>query len=69
MSLNVNKIIDKLNQYENKAYEGGCGNEYLSELGEGFKLYLGECRGNNKEPTIEGFVKWIDRFAKGFLGD
>lgn len=67
--MNLNKIIEKLNQYEDKAYKGECGADYLSELGEGFKSYLIGCLNSNVEPTIQGFVKWIDRFAKDYLKD
>ncbi len=63
----TDNLVGKLDRYEQKAYEGGCGNEYLSELGGEFKYYIINCRDKNKEPTFEGWIAWIDRFSKGFL--
>ncbi len=60
MKLGIAKVVDTLNKYQQVAYDGGCGTDYLSELGEGIRYYFMECDNNNIEPTIENFLEWID---------
>lgn len=58
------KLLDKLEKYEQQAYNGGYGQDWLEQIGEGFKFYIRDCVNENKKPTIKGFEKYIDNIAK-----
>ncbi|CAM3805108.1 hypothetical protein ABER99_21445 [Paenibacillus glucanolyticus] len=57
------KLLEKLEAYEQSAYDGGFGQDWLSDIGEGFKFYVQECIQQGKSVTIAGFVKYIDNMA------
>ncbi|MDG5787795.1 hypothetical protein QA612_09810 [Evansella sp. AB-P1] len=54
-------VAEKLEGYEQKAYEGGYGSDWLSDIGENMKFYMIDCDKNNVNPTIEGLILWIDK--------
>ncbi|GED55772.1 hypothetical protein EDM54_24180 [Brevibacillus borstelensis] len=55
------QLLEKLERYEQDAYSGGYGADWLAEVGEGFKDYIGWCVENKKRPSIKGFEEWIDQ--------
>lgn len=57
------KILDKLEEYEQLAYDGGYGDEWLESVGEGFKFYIKDCITENVRPSINGFVKYLNGIA------
>ena len=57
------KLLDKLEKYEQKAYDGGYGSDWLENIGEGFKFYIKDCVNKNLRPTIKGFEKYIDNIT------
>jgi len=59
------RLLDKLEKYEQEAYEGGYGSDWLTDIGEGFKFYVEQCVQNNESVTIKGFEKYIDNLNKG----
>lgn len=61
--LKTEKLLRKLESYEQKAYDGGFGSDWLSEIGEGFKFYVEDCVDNKKRLSISGFVEWIENRA------
>lgn len=61
-----NDLLDKLKKYEECACDGECNSDYLCAIGEAFTLYIEECVSSNVNPTINGFVKNIDKVAKDF---
>ncbi|MEG0898352.1 MAG: hypothetical protein RSF40_01400 [Oscillospiraceae bacterium] len=54
------RLFEKLERYEQEAYEGGYGSDYLEAVGEGFKFYIQQCSMAGTRPTIIGFEKYID---------
>ena len=54
------KLLDKLEGYEQQAYDGGYGSDWLESIGEGFKFYIQACVDKNIKPTVKGFEKYID---------
>jgi len=54
------RLLDKLEKYEQEAYNAGCGADWLTDIGEGFKFYVEQCIQNNQATTIRGFEKYID---------
>lgn len=58
------KLLEKLESYEQEAYNGGYGTDWLENVGEGFKFYIQECIDKNIRPTIKGFEKYIDGMAR-----
>ena len=67
MAFNVREAIEKLDYLEQVAYDGGCGSDYLSEIGEQIRFYLMNCENNIKEPDYEDFYNYIVNFANEFL--
>jgi len=65
--MDLNKLYRKLEAYENSAYEGGVGCDWLSEIGEKYKFYVKECEENNIAPTFEGWVTYVDKLARRFF--
>ena len=55
------KLLDKLERYEQQAYNGGYGSDWLEEIGEGFKFYIKDCVDKNVKATIKEFEKYIDK--------
>jgi len=59
----IKKLLDKLERYEQQAYDGGYGSDWLEKVGEEFKFYIQKCVDSNIKPTIKGFEKYIDNIA------
>jgi hypothetical protein len=55
------QLLEKLERYEQEAYDGGYGSTYLEAIGEGFKFYIQQCVETKIRPTIKGFEKYIDK--------
>lgn len=53
-------LLEKLERYEEEAYDGGFGQDWMESIGEGFKFYLADCQKNKKRATIAGFERYID---------
>lgn len=58
------KYLDKLEEYEQLAYDGSFGDEWLETVGEGFKFYMRDCVDEGAKPTISGFMKYLNEKAK-----
>ncbi|MCR6108606.1 hypothetical protein HXA34_20160 [Salipaludibacillus agaradhaerens] len=54
-------VAEKLDKYEQKAYDDGCSNDWLSGIGENIKLFMIYCDKNDTQPTLEGLILWIDK--------
>lgn len=63
MMMTAQNILAKLEAYEDSAYEGGIGVDWLAEIGEGFKYYVRECIENDVPVSMQGFYKKIDQMA------
>jgi hypothetical protein len=57
------RLLDKLEKYEQEAYDCAFGNDWLENVGEGFKFYIKYCVNNNVKPSIKGFERYIDDLA------
>ncbi len=49
-----------LEQWENTAYEGKYGCDWLEEVGESVKFYAMECEARGKRPTFAGLIKHLE---------
>lgn len=54
------KLLQKLERYEQAAYDGGYGSDWLESVGEGFKFYVQQCRDTGRPVTIAGWEKYLD---------
>lgn len=61
------RLFDKLEAYELKAYDAGIGQDWLAEIGEGFKFYVQDCIKKGLPVMIAGFERFIDEKARGML--
>lgn len=59
------QLLEKLEKYEEEAYEGGYGSDWLGSVGEGFKFYIEKCIDDGTKPSIKGFEKYIDTIHGG----
>lgn len=48
-----------LESWENEAYEGKYGSEWLEEVGEGVRTYAKNCEINGKRPTFRGLIQYL----------
>jgi hypothetical protein len=63
------KILDKLEEYEQLAYDDGYGEDWLIDVGEGFKFYVRDCIANHTRVSISGFIQYIDNLASNKNSD
>jgi hypothetical protein len=62
------RLLEKLEKYEQDAYDGEFGDAWLADVGEGFKFYIQDCVTKGKRPTIKGFEKYLDKkHAENFV--
>lgn len=54
------QLLSKLIRYEEEAYQGGYGSDWLESIGEGFRQYLEQCEERGERSTIKGFEQYID---------
>lgn len=57
------QLLSKLEKYEQGAYDGGIGLDWLADVGEGFKFYVQRCVYEGKKASIRGFEEYIDKLA------
>lgn len=57
-------LLDKLERYEADAYDGGFGQDWLEDVGEGFKFYIKDCVYTGRRATIAGFERYLDNLHK-----
>lgn len=53
------RYADLLEQWEEDAYRGKYGCDWLEEVGEAVKFYAIECAVKGKSPTFKGLMKHI----------
>lgn len=58
------ELLKKLERYEQDAYNGGYGGDWLESVGEGFRFYVEDCVKNNRRVTIKGFERYLDAMHK-----
>ncbi|MCY7500158.1 hypothetical protein [Bacillus pumilus] len=57
--MTAKKMADMLEDYEQKAYAGYFGVDWLAAAGENLKKYMINCHLEKREPTFEGLLQWI----------
>lgn len=55
---------EQLEAWEQEAYSGGYGEDWLIDVGEGVKFYANLCEGSKKRPTFAGLMKHLSTMAK-----
>jgi hypothetical protein len=63
------RLLEKLERYEQNAYNGHFGEDWLIDVGEGFKFYIEICITQNKRATIKGFESYLDKMYDKTLRD
>lgn len=56
----MKKYSEKLEKWEQEAYDGEYGMDWLEEVGEGVKFYAIECEVKGKRPTFAGLMKHLE---------
>lgn len=56
-------MLAKLERYEQSAYAGGIGSDWLATIGEELKFYVEDCIKNGRRITMSGFMQRIDQQA------
>lgn len=69
--MKAEQLLEKLEAYEQSAYDEGFGMDWTSDIGEGFKFYVKDCIAQGKTITIAGFVRRINEMAveKGLVSE
>jgi len=55
------KYSEKLEQYEQKAYDAGYGADWLADVGENVKFYAMLCESKGESPTFDGLMQHIEK--------
>ena len=56
----MSRTLRLLESYEQYAYSGGFGEDWLVDVGEGFKFFVQFCDNAGITPTIPRFMRWIE---------
>lgn len=59
----MKKYAERLEQYEQAAYKGHYGTDWLEDVGEGVKFYAMACEMKGKRPTFAGLMKYLGEKA------
>lgn len=59
----MKEYSEQLERYEQVAYEGGYGADWLTDVGKGVKFYAMMCEERGKRPTFAGLMKYLDKKA------
>ena len=54
-----------LNSWEQDAYNGGYGADWLEEVGESVRVYSMDCENNGKRPTFAGLIRYLEILHRG----
>lgn len=57
------KLLKKLESYEQDAYDGDFGADWMESVGEGFKFYVRDCISKGCRVTIAGWVDYLDKLV------
>lgn len=52
--------VEQLEAWEQEAYAGGYGEDWLTDVGEGVKFYAMKCEAEGKRPTFKGLLEYLD---------
>lgn len=55
------KYSKQLEQWEQDAYDGHYGSDWLEDVGEGVKFYAMSCDEQGKRPTFAGLMNYLER--------
>lgn len=64
----MKKYSEMLESWEQEAYNGGYGADWLGEVGEAIKFYAYNCEKKGKRPTFKGLMKKLDGMANSEKG-
>lgn len=62
--MRAQKLLRKLEGYEQEAYDAAMGCDWLEAIGEGFKFYVRQCADEGMPVTMSGFEKYVDELAR-----
>lgn len=54
------KYSERLEHWEQEAYKGGWGADWLEEIGENVKFYALKCEISGEQPTFTGLMKHLE---------
>lgn len=55
----MKKYSEQLEVWEQTAYDGEWGCDWLEEVGEGLKFYAMQCESSGKRPTFAGLMRYL----------
>ena len=62
--MKAEKLLIKLESYEQEAYNAAMGTDWLEAIGEGFKFYVKQCVEQGTAVTMAGFERYVDAMAR-----
>ncbi|KQN96999.1 hypothetical protein [Paenibacillus sp. Leaf72] len=62
--MKAEKFLEKLEEFEQQAYNEGIGMDWLADIGEGLKFYVRDCIKQGKSVSMDGFICKIEQMAK-----
>lgn len=56
-----------LDAWEQEAYAGGFGSDWLEEVGESVRFYATNCENAGKRPTFAGLIQYLKALHNGAI--
>lgn len=54
-----------LEAWEQEAYDGGYGADWLEQVGESVRIYAMDCENDGKRPTFAGLLRYLSLLHQG----
>lgn len=61
--MNKKKYSEQLEAWEQAAYSGKYGSDWLEDVGEAVKFYALECEAKGRRPTFAGLMKHLEKIV------
>lgn len=59
------RASETLEAWEQQAYDGGYGADWLEQVGESVHIYAMDCENSGKRPTFAGLMRYLSILQRG----
>ena len=65
MAAKKQRASEILEAWEQQAYDGGYGADWLEQVGESVRIYAMDCENDGKRPTFAGLLRYLSLLQQG----
>lgn len=59
------RVSETLEAWEQQAYDGGYGADWLEQVGESVRIYAMDCENRGMRPTFAGLIRYLSVLQRG----